>query len=139
MRACLIALAASLVMSPVAALAPDILRSAGAVPNHLAGRFRNPAGFQQAASRQYFVFDRGAHAVYGVDARQTSTWEIVTIGPELGRIIDATAFSVEPSGSFAVADAPNSRERVQIFTAAGRRLGGFTLPGRSKPRVMLGN
>lgn len=139
MRPHLIALAALLVAPSVAAIEPDVLRSVGAVPAHLAGRFRNPAGFQQSASGQYFVFDRGLHAIYGVDVQQTSMWEIVRIGPELGRIIDATAFSVEPSGSFAVADAPNSRERVQIFSATGARLSGFTLPGRSKPRVTLGN
>ncbi|MGB7217469.1 MAG: hypothetical protein WBD07_01565 [Vicinamibacterales bacterium] len=139
MRLPLIALAVSLVVPSAAALTPDVLRSIGAVPAHLAGQFRSPAGFQQSASGQYFVFDRGLHAIYGVDAQQTRTWEIVRIGPEPGRIIDATAFSVEPNGSFAVADAPNSRERVQIFSATGARLGGFTLPGRSKPRVTLGN
>jgi len=139
LRPHLIALAAALVVPTVAALEPDVLRSTGAVPPHLTGRFRSPAGFQQSASGQYFVFDRAAHAIYGIDARQTSTWEIVRIGPEPGRIIDATAFSVEPGGSFAVADAPSNRERVQIFSATGDRLGGFTLPGLSKPRVMFGN
>ena len=33
-----------------------------------------------------------------------------------------------PNGTFVVADAPNSRERIQIFTPAGFRIGGFTLP-----------
>jgi len=124
--------------SALGARPPDVLRSAGAIPANLAGRFRGAVGFQQSASGQYFVFDRGGHTVYGIDEEQTSVWEIVQIGPEVGRIIDATAFSVEPNGTFVVADAPNNRERVQIFTPAGFRIGGFTLPGRARNRVVLG-
>jgi hypothetical protein len=109
------------------------------VPAHVAGRFREPSGFQQSSSGQYFVFDRRGHTVYGLDERQSSAWEIIQIGAEPGRIIDPTAFAVEPNGSFAVADAPNNRERVQIFSPAGFRIGGFLLPGRLKMRVTLDN
>ena len=116
-----------------------MLRSAGAVPPHIAGKFREPTGFQQSASGQYFVFDRRAHVVHGLDAQQASSWEIVHIGGEEGRIIDPTAFAVEPNGTFAVADAPNNRERIQIFTPAGFRIGGFLLPGRLKARVVIDN
>jgi hypothetical protein len=123
----------------VNALTPEVLRSIGAVPAHVAGQFRQPVGFQQSASGQYFVFDRRAHTVYGLDAGQSSAWEIVTIGGESGRIIDPTAFAVEPNGTFVVADAPNGRERIQIFTPAGFRIGGFLLPGRLKPRVVIDN
>jgi hypothetical protein len=112
----------------------DVMRSVGAIPAELAGKFREPIGFQQSRSGQYFVFDRRAHTVYGIDEERTSVWEIVKIGFEPGRIIDPTAFSVEPNGTFVVADAPNGRERVQIFSAAGFRLGGFTLAGRLRPR-----
>ena len=77
--------------------------------------------------------------VHGLDAQQASSWEIVHIGGEEGRIIDPTAFAVEPNGTFAVADAPNNRERIQIFTPAGFRIGGFLLPGRLKTRVVIGN
>ena len=119
--------------SPFAPI-PDILRSSGAVPAHIAGRFRDATGFQQSAFGQYFVFDRRAHVVYGIDADQSSTWESVHIGGEDGRIIDPTAFAVEPNGTFVVADAPNNRERIQIFTPAGFRIGGFLLPGRLKTR-----
>jgi hypothetical protein len=121
------------------ALTPDVLRSSGAVPPHIAGKFREPTGFQQAASGQYFVFDRRAHVVHGIDADRASSWEIVHIGAEPGRIIDPTAFAVEPSGTFVVADAPNGRERIQIFTPAGFRIGGFMLPGRLKTRVTIGS
>jgi hypothetical protein len=126
------------VAAPVAALKPDVLRSAGAVPAHITGQFREPTGFQQSASGQYFVFDRRAHTVYGLDAQQSSAWEIVRIGGEAGHVIDPTAFASEPNGTFVVADAPNSRERIQIFTPAGVRLGGFLLPGRLKARVVRG-
>jgi hypothetical protein len=116
---------------------PEILQSVGAVPAHVAGRFRDAIGFQQSDSGQYFVFDRRAHTVFGLDAAQSSAWEIVQIGAETGRIIDPTAFAVAPNGSFVVADAPNGRERIQIFTPAGFRIGGFLLPGRLKMRVVL--
>jgi len=118
---------------------PEVLRSTAAIPAHIAGRFREAAGFQQAASGQYFVFDRRAHLVYGVDAERASAWEIVHIGGEEGRIIDPTAFAVAPDGTFVVADAPNNRERIQIFTPAGFRIGGFMLPGRMKTRVVIAN
>jgi hypothetical protein len=124
-------------MISVAALAPEVLRSSNAVPAYVAGQFREVVGFQQSSSGQYFVFDRRAHTVYGLDATMTSAWTIVTIGGESGKIIDPTAFAVEPNGTFVVADAPNNRERIQIFTPAGFRIGGFLLPGRLKPRVVL--
>ncbi len=121
------------------ALTPEILQSTRAVPPDIAGRFRDPAGFQEAASGQAFVFDRRGHTVYGLDPSQTSVWRIVEIGAEPGRIIDPTAFSVAPDGTFVVADAPNNRERIQIFTPVGFRIGGFLIPGRIRPRVMLNN
>jgi hypothetical protein len=130
-------LVAFVLLSPLAGL--DIVHSTGAVPPHIAGRFRDAAGFQQSASGQYFIFDRRAHAVYGIDEAQTSSWEIVKIGAEPGRIIDPTAFSVAPDGTFVVADAPGGHERIQIFTPAGFPIGGFSLPGRAKPRISIDN
>jgi hypothetical protein len=38
-----------------------------------------------------------------------------------------------------VADAPNGRERIQIFSRAGFRIGGFLLPGRTTTHVTLGD
>ena len=61
------------------------------------------------------------------------------IGAEDGRLIEPSAFDVAFNGSFAVADAPNGRERVQMFDAAGVRTGGFILPGRGASRVVLGS
>src|SRR5437773_9249889 len=123
----------------VDARSPEILRSISAVPAHVAGRFREAIGFQQSDSGQYFVFDRRAHTVFGIDNAQASSWEVVRIGAEPGRIIDPPAFAVAPNGTFVVADAPNGRERIQIFTAPGGRIGGFLMPGRLKTRVLFGN
>src|SRR5262249_42765534 len=111
--------------------------SIGAVPPEIAGHFREPAGFQAAASGQYFVFDRRGHTVYGIDAQRSSMVPIVQIGSEPGRIIDPTAVSVAADGTFVVADAPNNRERIQIFSPVGFRIGGFLLRGRLRPRVIL--
>src|SRR5262245_22233385 len=98
-RALMAALAlASVLAVPLGALKPDVLRATGAVPAHVAGRFRDATGFQQAASGQYFVFDRRAHTVFGIDEQLESSWEIIQIGSESGRIIDPTAFAVEPNG-----------------------------------------
>lgn len=136
MRARFVVLAATLLLTArPGARSPDILQPVSAVPAHLAGRFREAAGFQQAATGQYYVFDRRAHTVYALDHDLTSAWDIVQIGAEAGKILEPTAFSVEPRGSFAVADAPNNRERVQVFSGAGFRLGGFFLPGKMKARV----
>jgi hypothetical protein len=109
------------------------------MPPHIAGRFREPAGFAQSAFGQFYVFDRRAHTVYGIDEARERVWEIVQIGAEAGRIIDPTAFSLAADGTFVVADAPNGRERIQIFSPVGFRIGGFLLPGRARPRVVAQN
>ena len=108
-------------------LAPDVV-----------GQFREPIGFKQTANGDYYVFDRRGHAVYSVDAGGRSSRKLVQIGSEDGRVIEPSAFDAAVNGSFAVADAPNGRERVQLFDAAGVRTGGFLLPGRGTSRVVLG-
>jgi hypothetical protein len=122
-----------------AAIAPDVLTATRAVPPEIAGRFREPRGFQQSASGQYFVFDRRGHTVFGIDATQESAWQIVQIGAEPGRIIEPTAFAVAPDGTFVVADAPANRGRIQVFSPAGFRIGGFTLAAAARPRVTIDN
>jgi hypothetical protein len=74
-----------------------------------------------------------------VSADRASSQKLVAIGGEEGRVLEPTAFDAEPKGTFLVADAPNGRERLQIFDPAGRRVGGFTLPGRATPRVTIGS
>ena len=79
--------------------APEILQSArrGSRPRRRTVPKRDR--FQQSSSGQFFVFDRRAHTVFGIDAEQASSWEIVQIGAESGRIIDPTAFAVAPDGT----------------------------------------
>jgi len=122
-----------------AAMRVEVISSVGGLPPDIVGVYREPAAFQQVTSGQYLVFDRRAHAVYGVDAAKTTTWKLVEIGEEAGRLLDPVAFDSEPGGSFVVADAPGGRERIQVFSVTGRRLGGFTLPGRSEVRITLGS
>jgi hypothetical protein len=125
------------VAGTAAAIVPDALTATRSVPPEIAGRFREARGFQQSASGQYFVFDRRAHTVYGIDAAQASAWQIVQIGAEPGRIIEPTAFAVTADGSFVVADAPGNRGRIQVFSPVGFRIGGFALPGPARPRITL--
>jgi hypothetical protein len=116
----------------------EVLRSIGGLPAHIAGAFLNPVGFQQSDAGLYYVFDRRGHTVYTI-ANDTAT-RIMEVGAEPGRVLDPTAFDLDPGdGSFVIADAPFRQERIQTFTASGSRLGGFTLPGRELPRLTLGN
>jgi hypothetical protein len=119
----------------VAALPVEVLRPVAALPPHVAGVFRQATGFEQLSSGDYLVFDRAGHTVYRVDAARTKATEVVRIGQEAGRLLQPVAFDVAPDGSFAVADAPFGRERVQVFSPDGSRLSGFTLPGRAEQRI----
>ncbi len=116
-----------------------VLRSTGGLPAHLTGSFESPLDFQQAASGEYLVFDGGGHTVYAIDAAATTARKLVQIGQEQGRIIQPSAFAMEPGGRFIVADGPNDQERLQIFGPGGRRIGGFTLPGKNTARVTIGS
>jgi len=116
----------------------EVLRSVAAVPPDVAGVFREPVAFAQAASGQYFVLDRTAHAVYGIDAALTAAWRVVGIGGESGRILQPTGFGLAPNATFVVADRPGDRERIQLFGSGGALLGGFTLPGRAEAIVTIG-
>ena len=119
--------------------AVETLKSVNALAPDVVGLFRDPISFKQTANGDYYVFDRRGHTVFAVDASGRNARKLVQIGAEEGRLIEPSAFDVAVNGSFAVADAPNSRERVQIFDAAGVRTGGFILPGRGAPRVVLGS
>ena len=138
-RACAAAVVASgLLAAPIADSRVEILQSTGGLPAHLAGMFQQPLAFERAADGTFFVFDSRAHAVFRIDSAGTAARKIVDIGFEEGRLLQPSAFDLEPGGSFAVADGPNARERVQIFNAEGVRLGGFTLPGRNAARLTIG-
>jgi len=133
-----ILLAGLLPLLVAAAPAPrvEILRSTGGLSAYIAGSFQQPIGFQQTDSGQYFVFDRRAHAVYTIAGDAAK--KIIEVGAEPGRVLDPSAFDVDPSdGSFVIADAPFRQQRIQTFTASGGRIGGFTLVPRDVPRVTL--
>lgn len=116
----------------------ETLRAVAALPVETVGGFREPLGYERLASGDALVFDRRGHAVYLVPADGSAARRLVAIGGEDGRVIEPSAFDAQPDGTFVVADAPNGRERVQIFTKDGRRAGGFQLPGRATARVTLG-
>lgn len=117
----------------------EVLAAAGGLPAHIAGVFQEPVSFQQDKAGRYYVFDRRAHTVYGVEPGADAPKLLVRIGGEAGNILQPTAFDLEPESSFVVADAPNQRERVQLFDTNGTRITGFTLPGRNTVRVSLGS
>lgn len=116
----------------------EVLKAVNSLAPHIVGMFREPIGFKQTANGEYYVFDRRGHTVYAVNHAGTTAAKLVQIGAEDGRLIEPSAFDVAFNGSFAVADAPNGRERVQIFDAGGVRTGGFLLPGRGASRLVLG-
>ena len=134
-------LAAALTLGPVASgrARVEVLQATGGLPAHLAGQFEDPLAFQQAPGGDYFVFDRRGHAVYRIDAAATKARRIVEIGFEEGRLLEPGAFDAGPDGSFVVADAPNARERIQIFRPDGVKIGGFDLPGRTAARITVGS
>ena len=107
------------VVSPNASHHLENLRPSRSLPPHVVGQFRDPSVFQQSTSGEYLIFDRGSQSVYRVDRQAESATEIVNIGPEEGHILGASAFDVGPNDRFVVADAPNGRERVQIFDVTG--------------------
>jgi hypothetical protein len=129
----------SFALALTAPLGVDVLKSVSGIPPQIVGEFKEPRGFQQTANGQYFVFDRRAHTVYGIDAKRTAAWKLIEIGQETGRVIEPQAFDVAPNGTFALADAPRGIERVQIFGPGGNIIGGFTLPGRAGARVTIGS
>ena len=116
----------------------EALRSISALPPHIAGTFRDIAACHTSPDGDYIVFDRAAHAASLVP-QNGKPREIVQIGVEPGRILRPMAFDSAPDGTFVIADAPFQTERVQIFFYRGGPAGGFTLPGRSTPRIALGN
>jgi hypothetical protein len=139
-------LTAAALAQPAAPRAPlpspgrvEELRSVSAIPPHVAGRFRDPVGFERVPGGPYYVFDRRGHSVHTVAADDYSVRTLVEIGGEDGRLLEPSAFDVATDGSFAVADAPGGRERIQVFGPAGIRTGGFTRAGRSAARVTLGS
>ncbi len=115
------------------------LSSVNALPPHIVGRLRDPVGCAKIPDGPYYLFDRRGHSVHTVQGDGSEFRTLVEIGGEEGRLLEPSAFDVANDGSFAVADAPGGRERIQIFGAAGLRTGGFLRPGRAPARVSIGS
>jgi hypothetical protein len=115
----------------------ETLRSVRSLPAHIAGRFTELSICQLAADGTWFIFDRRSHAVFSVAPSADAAREIIQVGAEPGRILRPQAFDLADDDTFVVADAPGSRGRVQVFFATGASLGGFTLPGREVPLVVM--
>lgn len=122
---------------PVSPGQVQTLRSIGGLSPAVVGRVREPLAFQQASSRQYFVFDRRGHSVHSVDPDGSSSWKVVEIGGESGRVIAPSAFALAGDGTFVVADTPDRRGRIQIFGAGGFLINGFFLQERSRARITV--
>lgn len=136
---CLLTPALTAAQAPLSPGRVEELRSVNALPPHVVGKFREPVGFARVPGGPYYVFDRRGHSVHTVDESGATFRTLVEIGGEEGRLLDPSAFDVASDGSFAVADAPGGRERVQVFGPAGIRIGGFTRAGRLAGRVAIGS
>jgi hypothetical protein len=120
-------------------LDPETLRPVSALPAHVSGRFEDPTGFQQSADGDYFIFDRRSHTVFAYKPGSDALKKVIQIGAEAGRVIQPSAFDFAPDNTFVVADAPGRRERIQIFSAAGSSLGGFSLNPHGMERITIGD
>ena len=96
---------------------------------------RIPCG-RSRSSRATRAFSTARRAVYTIAGDAPK--KIIEVGAEPGRVLDPSAFDISPpDGSFVIADAPLRQQRIQIFTASGARLGGFTLQAKEVARVTL--
>ena len=111
-------LLAALAAAPIEALPADVLTSIGGVPAHVASLFESPAAFQQGPDGGYYVFDRGGHAVYRLEANRSAARRIIGIGQETGRIIDPTGFDV--AATFALNESRAAEDEVGGPVDGGR-------------------
>jgi hypothetical protein len=135
---CALLLTAAFSLQPSASQASEVLRSTAALPAHIAASFQDIAACHLTPEGDYLVFDRRAHSVYRA-SRTDEPRKIVEIGVEPGRLLRPLAFDSSANGTFVIADAPTGVERIQAFFYMGGTTGGFTLPGRNVPRVVLGD
>jgi hypothetical protein len=130
-------LLAALVVLAVSPLPVETLTSTGALPAHLAGRIEELTACEQGPDGHFFIFDRRSHTVFAVAPARDQIRQVIQIGAEQGRLLRPTAFDLANDGTFVVADAPGSRGRIQVFHVSGTTIGGFSLPQREAPLVVL--
>ena len=116
----------------------ELLQSDSAMPPHLTGRLREPFGCAQASTGEYVVLDRRGHSVFAVNSARTDMRQVVSIGQELGKLLEPGVLSLAGNDIFAVADGPGGYERIQYFGLDGTRIGGFYLPRRTGARYTAG-
>lgn len=114
------------------------LRPVDALPAHICGRFREPIGFAQTSTGQYLILDRRAHTVFSVDAKRTTLTTLVKVGIDKGELLQPGVLSLSPDDTFAVSDAPNGWEQVQVFFDSGTRFAAFVRPRAPAPRLTIG-
>src|SRR6185295_19036802 len=81
--------------------------------------------------------DRRAHMVYAVDAAKTKRRDVLKIGFEKDNVLEPAVLSMGPGDIFAVSDAEWGTERIQYFNSTGLWIGGFHLPTKVAPRLVV--
>ena len=119
--------------------AVEILSATGGLPAHIAGQFEDPIGFAEASTGESIVLDRRAHTIYTVNRQKTAARKVIVVGFEEGKVLRPGVLALSKDDIFAVADAPNSLERIQYFSLNGMLLGGFYLQSRASPRLAVGS
>jgi hypothetical protein len=125
------------VLAPIAAVPVETLKSVGALPAHLAGSIEEITACEQGPDGEFYIFDRRLHSVFAASPGANAIRTIIQIGAEPGRVLRPTAFDLADDETFVVADAPGNRGRVQVFYRSGASLGGFWLPVRDAPLIVL--
>jgi hypothetical protein len=116
---------------------PTVLRPTGALPAGIAAMFLDPMAFVETSSGEAIVLDRRASAVYAIDSARKNARLLLQAGSDERGLVTPGALALGPDDLFAVADAVRGVERIQYFTTRGTRVGGFYLPDRPGPRVMI--
>ena len=116
----------------------EVLAASGALPVHIAGRFREPLAFVQAQSGEYVVLDRRAHEVFVIDAQKRAATRILEIGIARGQLFSPGTLAISPDDIIAIADGPGGEPRVQYFSLTGSLIGEFRLRDPVAPRLAIG-
>jgi hypothetical protein len=115
----------------------EVLRPAGALPAEIASTLLDPIACVETSAGEALVLDRGASAVYAIDAARKNVRPLLQAGFDERGLMTPGALALGPDDMFAVADAVRGVERIQYFTAQGTRVGGFYLPDRPRLRVTV--
>jgi hypothetical protein len=116
----------------------ETLRAVRSLPASIASRFQEPVGCAETSTGEIVVLDKRAHTVLAVGSDRSTVRKILEIGSEPGRVLSPAVLALSADDIIAVADAPQSQERIQYFSLTGSRLGGFWLAKRVAPRLVVG-